>query len=172
MEKFGHKEAGKTQYEIRIKEQYNFYMLADTDMNQSLNTLKIIRRYKKRDVINALIRDVVVIYSRPFTNCKGNHIPRHKLDKNKFVPKNLHALHEKIIRYRNQIFAHTDLTARKPTLGRLQIGSSHRYAMSFRGFSPNDFEHDLPRIEEAIRMVKENISSKLRDIEKKLDLIE
>jgi hypothetical protein len=157
---------------VKIIEQYNFYMLADTDMNRALNTLKTIRRYKKKDVINALIRDIIVIYSKPFTNCKGTHIARHRLDKDEFVPISLHALHEKIMKYRNQIFAHTDLTARKPRLGRLQVGSGYRYGIAFRGFSPSDFEKDLPRIEETIRKVKEKISTKLRDIEKKLDLIE
>jgi hypothetical protein len=157
--------------QLKIKEQYCFYMLAETDMNQAPNSLKIIRRYKKKDVINALIRDVVVTYSRPFSNCKGIHIATHRLDKDKFVPQNLHALHEKITKYRHQIFAHTDLTARKPTLARFPIGSCYRPAMSFKGYSPRDFENDLPRIEEIIHKVQENISRKMRAIWKKLDLI-
>jgi hypothetical protein len=158
--------------EVKIIEQYNFYMLADTDMNQALNTLKLIRRYKKKDVINALIRDVVVTYSRPFTYCKGNYKTKYMLDKDEFVPKKFHALHEKIIRYRHQVFAHTDLTLRKPRLGRLQFGSGNRYAMSCKIISPRDFENYLPKIGETIHQVKENIFTKLRDIEKELDSIE
>ncbi len=83
------------------------------DFESALYTLKVLRRYKKKDVRYALIRDVIVTYSRPFTESKGFNIAKDFCGA-KFDDKDMKELHDELLSLRKELFAHTDLTYKNP----------------------------------------------------------
>jgi len=94
-------------------EKYYFYRLYSIDLDSTKHSLCVLKRYRREDVRHCLLRDIVVSYARPFSGNKGQDIPKHKLTK-KVVPRNLCQLHDDLIKLRNQLFAHTDYTYRRP----------------------------------------------------------
>lgn len=89
----------------KLFEQYKFYRLYDHDFDAAIHTLKILKRYRRPDVRNALLRDIIITYARPFSISKGDKIPKHILPA-KFVPSQLRKLHNELFDLRNQLFAH------------------------------------------------------------------
>ena len=94
-------------------EQYYFYRLYSIDLDNTKHILRILKRYRRKDVRYCLLRDIVVSYCRPFSGNKGKKISTHTLNK-KVVPKELCILHDELVEIRNQLFAHTDYTYRQP----------------------------------------------------------
>jgi|GEM_PF-4098680 len=67
-------------------EKYYFYRLYSIDLDSTKYSLRVLKRYRRKDVRHCLLRDVVVSYVRPFSGNKGQVIPKHKLTK-KVVPR-------------------------------------------------------------------------------------
>ena len=94
-------------------EQYKFLRLHSIDMDTALGTLKILKRYRRDDIKVALLRDIAVVYSRPFSLNKGMK-GKHCLSEKKYVPAEYRDLHSKLLDLRNKQFAHTDVTFHDP----------------------------------------------------------
>ncbi len=148
-------------------EQYQFYRLCDIDLDTAIHTLKILKRYKKADVRNAILRDIIVTYARPFSKNKGHKIPNHKLP-DKFVPLQKKDLHKELIYLRNKLFAHTDLPYKNPRVAKWDFGQYKRYPMSFRGFEYKKLHRRIDEITDLIFTVQKELQSKIREIQKNL----
>lgn len=102
------------------EEKYVFYNLATADFYEASGCLDAIKQYKQGLTKTTMVKNAIIAYSRPFLECKGIYIKKHRLPI-KVVPKNHRVLHKKVLHYRNCIIAHTDLANRKPKLVKYYI---------------------------------------------------
>jgi hypothetical protein len=148
-----------------ILEKYKFLRLYDMDFESALHTLKVLRRYKKKDVRYALIRDVIVTYSRPFTESKGFNIGKDFCGA-KFDDKDMKELHDELLRLRKELFAHTDLTYKNPKVRNWSTDTYKWFPMSFKGFDYKTLEDKLPEIKRLIEHVQKQNRLKISEHEK------
>lgn len=145
-------------------EQYYFYRLYSIDLDTAKHILRVIKRYRRKDVRYCLLRDLVVSYSRPFSGNKGKEMRSHVLTK-KVVPKELRPLHTELLELRNQLFAHTDYTYRRPKVANWSTDSHKWFPMSFRGYDYNKLDIRLSEIENLLMAVEKNLQAKIDKIE-------
>jgi len=145
------------------KEQYYFYRLYSIDLDEAKHILRVMKRYRRKDVRYCLLRDLVVIYCRPFSGNKGDKISKHVLTK-KVVPKYLRSLHDELVNLRNQLFAHTDYTYRRPKVANWSTDSYKWFPMSFRGFDYNKLDARVSEIHQLVTEVEGNLQGKIDKI--------
>ena len=141
-----------------------FYRMVTGDLDEAYRSLKITRRYRKADVIIALVRDAIVAYARPFSCNKGKFAKKLSLSK-KDVPKSLQDFHEKVIDFRNQVFAHSDIPFRGPRLGRLQLDSGYIYPISLKGLYYEELVSYIEPLKQLILEVHGSVVEKIKRIE-------
>mgnify|MGYP001563271340 CR=1 FL=1 len=145
-------------------EHYKFYRLYDIDLDSALHTLNILRRYKRPDIRNVLLRDIIITYARPFSGNKGNNIPKHTLTL-KFVPLEQRNLHAELMNLRKQLFAHTDLTYRNPRIANWSSEKRRWFPMSFRGYDYGSLNKRIDDITNLISSVHYELRKRIREIE-------
>lgn len=145
------------------KEQYYFYRLYSIDLDDAKHILRILKRYRRKDVRYCLLRDLVVTYCRPFSGNKGDKIPKHILTK-KVVPKDLHSLHDELVNLRNQIFAHTSYIYKRPKVANWSTDAYKWFPMSFRGFDYNKLDSQVSKIGQLVTAVEKNLQEKIDKI--------
>lgn len=145
-------------------EKYCFLRLHSIDMDTALHTLKLIKRYKRDDIRIALLRDLAVIYARPFSGNRGEKIPKHTLSEI-HVPKSAKTIHKKLLELRNCQLAHADLSFHKPKVLRWRADGGNTYPMSFKAFDYQGLLRQLSPIEALITSVEANISSEVKSYE-------
>jgi len=150
----------------KLEEEYVFYRNATGDLTEAVSSLKMINRYKRQIAISALMKTAIIAYSRPFKTCKGKY-GRYKI-KDSIIPNNFTALHQKIIKYRDQIFAHHDIPIRKPTLHKWQMKNKTRYPITFKGFYAKDFSHEINNMKQLIKELLNLLNIHIGELEKKL----
>lgn len=146
-------------------EKYYFYRLYSIDFDAAKHALRILKRYRRKDIRYCILRDIVVSYVRPFSVNKGKLIPKHKLTK-KVVPKRLRSLHDGLMDVRNQLFAHTDYRYRKPKVANWSTADRKWFPMSFRGYDYAKLDKRIPQIEKLVNEVENNLQEKIDKIEK------
>jgi hypothetical protein len=146
-------------------EQYKFLRLHSVDMDTALGTLKMLKRYRRDDIKVALLRDIAVIYSRPFSVNRGMKGKRSPLEK-KYVPVEHRELHGKLLDLRNKQFAHTDVTFHDPKFMKWKGDKGVAYPMSFKTFDYLGLLRNLKKIEVLIKSVESNINTAAREYEK------
>ena len=145
-------------------EQYKFLRLHSVDMNTALATLKMLKRYRRDDIKVVLLRDVAVIYSRPFSGNRGNLV-KHHLSEKKYVPTQYRDLHSKLLDLRNKQFAHTDVIFHDPKFMKWQGEKGVAFPMSFKSFDYIGLLRDLKNVEALIKSVESNINKAAREYE-------
>lgn len=148
-------------------EKYYFYRLYSIDLDSTKYSLRVLKRYRRKDVRHCLLRDIVVSYACPFSDNKGQDIPKHKLTK-KVVPRNLRQLHDDLIKLRNQLFAHTDYTYRRPKVANWSTASQKWFPMAFRGYDYAKLDSRVSEIESLVKVVEENLQAEIDKIEEKI----
>lgn len=143
-------------------EEYKIFRLYSMDFGEVLHTFKVLRRYKKKDIRCVLIRDIIIAYCRPFTESKGDKGKKHRLS-SKAVHPNMKDLHKKLLDLRHQLFAHTDLTYKKPKVAKW---SDKLFIMSFKGFDYKTIENELSKIKQLIEYAQEWVNNSISDYEK------
>ena len=148
-------------------EQYYFYRLYSIDLDDSKHILRVLKRYRRKDVRYCFLRDLVVSYCRPFSGNKGKKISKHVLIK-KVVHKGMRTLHDEMVELRNQLFAHTDYTYRQPKVANWSTDSYKWFPMSFRGYDYNKLNRRIPEISKLVDAVEKNLQAKIDTIEENL----
>ena len=148
-----------------IERQYKFYRLYRMDFEQAIHTLKIMKRYKKKDVRFTLLRAFVISYACPFSGNKDNLNKNHYLEA-KFVPKSQSKLHKELLNLRNQLFAHTDLTFFNPKFAKWTTKKQNLFPMSFRGFDYNKLDAKFPKLLKLAKTLLMTIEDEITTIEK------
>jgi hypothetical protein len=143
----------------RVFEQYAFYRLASMDMDAAHNSLHLWHKNKNLVMRDILFRDAVISYMRPFSGSKGIYGGGYKIS-DKDVPVKYLKLHGKLDSLRNQLFAHTDITARKPGFTVWGFGRGAP-PMTFKGDSYNSLYRQIHDIWELVVGVKKNIDVRL-----------
>ena len=134
-------------------ETYCFLRLYSGDLNDCRHTLRIIRRYRKADVRFALIRDLAVTYSRPFSVNRGKVIQKHVL-KLKHVPSAHRKMHDRLLELRNCQFAHSSLEFHNPKVAKL----GNVFAMSRKSVGFEYLDQSLAEIEALIIAVETSVN--------------
>jgi hypothetical protein len=154
-------EVGKVAFE-----RYCFLRLYSIDLDTALQSIKVIRRYKRADVLYPLLRDIAVTYARPFSGNNGEHIRSHTLSLRNHVPSLSRGLHNELIRLRMQQFAHTDIKFYRPKVAKFQGAKAPWFPMAFKGYDYGALLGQLTQIEELIREVGQSIRSELASFER------
>jgi hypothetical protein len=148
------------------EEKYVFYRFASGDMLQALSHLKQLSRYRKNSPRHAFLLQAVLSYCRPFKRCYGKH-DNYKLPES-FVPEKQIPLHKEISKWRDQVFAHTDLNIRRPRLKRWRTPTGNILPIQFKGFSPSILEKNIPQFRELIDTVRTKVDQHIYILESKL----
>jgi len=146
-------------------EKYYFYRLYSIDLDTVKHSLCIIKRYRRKDVRYCLLRDIVVSYSRPFSGNKGVAWKNHTLKKKEVVPKHLRTLHDDLFNARNQLFAHTDFTYRRPKVAKWRMLGRKWFPMAFRGYDYDKLDARVTEIETLVKSVAENLQTEINKME-------
>jgi len=137
------------------EEEYVFYRFASGDMVNALSCLKSIQRYKKYSTRHAFIFQAVLSYCRPFKSSNGKH-GKYKLSKS-FVQDDYMELHKELEKFRDKVFAHTDLNVRSPVLKRWKAGNIDMLPIQFKHLSPSIFNKRIAEINELVTKVMNRI---------------
>jgi len=99
------------------QEQYIFKFLSIYDMDKVEKSLDAMSVSLDEYVKEALFRDAVVSYMRPFSGNRGIHIKRGLRLHVEIIPTELEAAHKEVEEIRDQLFAHNDLSYQNPSFG-------------------------------------------------------
>ena len=91
------------------QENYAFMHLSLSDMERVLNSIRMIEGTTDEYLKDALFRDAVISYVKPFSRNRGEFNEILQLQQN-LVPKELQDEHEEIKGIRDKLFAHNKLT--------------------------------------------------------------
>lgn len=134
-------------------ETYCFLRLYSGDLSDCRRTLRMIRRYRKKDVRYKLIRDLAVTYSRPFTGNRGKVIKKHFLPL-KHVPSAHRKMHDRLLELRNCQFAHSSLEFHNPKVAKI----GNNFAMSRKGVCYEYLDQSLAEIESLVIAVEASVN--------------
>lgn len=148
-------------------EKYSFLKIYTIDFDSASHLFKVLKRYKRKDVRYSLLRDIVVTYARPFSQNKGTLLRNHSLPL-RLVPKNCRPLHNLLIKVRNQLFAHTDLSYRSPQIVNWSKKGEPRFPMAFRGFNYDQLDSRVDEINSLVQQVDFKLKEETYKIEKAL----
>jgi hypothetical protein len=151
----------------KLEEEYAFYSFAKDDLIEAFSSLKAITKYKRNIAVSALVKVAVISYSRPFKNCRGKYKACYKLQ-NDIIPDQYKSLHQKIITYRDQIFAHTDIDVRRPDIKKFKIENKTSIAITYRGFSSKDFLHEIEKMKKLIECIVSSLQQHVDEIKNEL----
>jgi hypothetical protein len=113
----------------------------------------MIRRYRKTDVRYALLRDLAVTYSRPFSGNSKKVKGKHSLPP-EFVPPKHKKMHQRLFDLRNYQFAHSSMKFHDPKLTKL----GNVVAMSRKSVDFAYLNRSLSDIEQLVTSVESNIN--------------
>jgi len=99
-----------------LEEEYVLSRMATGDFDQAKRSLLMVKRYKRPEVIIALIKDAIISYSRPFSSNRGGFRKKKLKIGNDVIPNDQRKFHNKILMIRNNLVAHTNLKYRNPKL--------------------------------------------------------
>ena len=143
--------------DAKIKEYYAFMRLADSDFDSARRSIKSLSRVRHPDTVSAIIRDSLISYARPFTGNRGIIKKKNLRLLESLVPEKMLEAHKKIMDVRNQIVAHTDVSYRKPMVGKIKGKSSKLYPISYKGF----YYEDLLKLPNILEPLIKELGSKL-----------
>lgn len=106
------------------EEKYVHFVSCIENLNEAWRILQDIIENKDNPLARAAFQFLLIEYSKPYKESRGNAKSRHKLD-DTHVPDEHKALHKRILDFRDQVNAHTDLTIKEANLivARLSDGS-------------------------------------------------
>src|SRR5678815_1183851 len=91
------------------EESFVFLRFADGDISEALLILEELASAKTEFLRVCLLKQAAVSYIRPFKLCRGS-FGKHKLAAKHYVPPGTRELHEEVVGFRDEAFAHTDLS--------------------------------------------------------------
>jgi len=132
------------------EEQYVFYRMALSDIQSAKRVCDLALKQTDNELKYSMIRDAIVIYCRPFSRCNGK-FGSHKLDKHISDQLDL-SIHRRLIQWRDQIIAHSDIDVRDPKLHCWTNLRGNTYPIVFTGF----YGSNMPK-EEDIKSICEKL---------------
>lgn len=143
------------------EEGYFFFSMYAIDLDSALKSIKLIRRYRRQEVREALLRDATIAYVRPFSLNRGR-LGKHELSSKHIVPKHMRALHAELVKLRSSQFAHTDLTFYDP---KSVLYGKGRPDLVFKGSDYNALLEKLSDIEDLVKAVESAVIDRIVEYE-------
>jgi hypothetical protein len=152
-------------------ETYIGIRLFEHDFEMCLLTLdKALGQGKNLSIVYPLLRDAIVTYGRPFSGNRGERVKRHILKAEEWVPAEQMPLHNKLIKYRNTLFAHTDIIAKNPNLGYWEkLFERGEFVMNFKATRYEELRDELPQIHALALTMLAKLREKLKEYEEKFE---
>lgn len=145
---------------MKEEERFSFYVhFASASLEDAKRSLLLLIDRQSNDppIQMPLLRDAFTCYSRPFKYSHGRLGLKFRLEDDVGTP-SPKEVHEKVIRDRDQLYAHCDLSAKDPRVSKLGIG------LKGVGFYWNDYVTILPALknvfDSALALVQSYIESK------------
>lgn len=145
-------------------EQCAFYRLCESDFISAYNSIDLMKKYSQQEIQHVFLRDMAVSYARPFSGSNGTENSKYVLKKI-FIPRQYLDMHKEIMIMRNQIFAHTDLTYKKPKISDFGSKNTKWFPMSFRGCSYDKLFAEVDAISALIKDIQDNLRKEITRME-------
>lgn len=156
------------EYDITAEEaeELEFVWLYSIDLNSAQHIFRTIRKHTRdndqdKGLRYWLLVALVVTYMRPFSTNRGKVLNRQSLNKKDVVPPDLEDLHDRLENYRNQQFAHTDVSYYNPGIGNLGTADKPWWTMSLKGQDFEYLDRNLQRIGNLIQTVEGKVKALL-----------
>lgn len=150
-------------------EDYCFYRLYSIDFNSARNSVRLVRRYRRKDIRYCVLSEVTVTYARPFSANRGRLWRSHRLPET-IVPGKFQTLHAELMKLRNEAFAHTDLGFRRPRLARWATKSRPIYPMSFANPDFAALDHRVDDVEQLVMAVESVVNAWAKAFEERFEV--
>lgn len=155
------KKDAHTDLKDKVEQDYVFLRFSLTDIGQARRSLAMIRRYRRPDVIDALVRDTVIAYSRPFMKSNGP-FGINILKCGDVVPRDQRPLHKKAITLRNKVVAHKDLAPLNPALSRWGQKPNHSYVIRLSTGPTTELTSLARELPDLVDAVYDRLQGKIR----------
>lgn len=133
--------------------------------------LYCLKFYKEKEIAYVFLRDAIVWYAKPFTKSYGKFKKIHKISKEQFVNKMYFSLHDTLLLNRKSFFAHTDISAKAPDLAAMETPEGTVFVTQVRRVQYEELYNEIPRIKESIYYIKNELISKIREVEKMFTVV-
>jgi len=117
-----------------IEERYVLSHLSLIDMDRVSRSIDFLSTTVDEHLREALFRDAVVSYAKPFSDNRGVFTKRGLRISDKNIPSDLKAAHLAIIRLRDKLFAHMDLDVQTPELNHFEINGEMHHPFTVAGY--------------------------------------
>ena len=151
-------------------EDYLFLRMYSVDLRTASYSMGVLSRTEAADARECILRDIVVTYARPFSGNRGTTARSHRLldllpD---VITEERKTLHEKLMRFRDQLFAHTDLEAYKPKPVKWERDGHVTFPMTFWGLDYVGLEAQVEELWDLIETVKATVDEEVRRLQSSL----
>jgi len=144
------------------EEQFVHFVSSTDILNKARRILREIKRHKDHPLVSPAFQFAIVEYSKPYMvsysaelNEKGK--PKHKFSlDDKFIPANFLELHERLLKARNQIHAHDDLSVKEAKLY-VTKGAQGKVVGAIQ--NKTICTEELNRIDEIIELVEKTLDN-------------
>lgn len=147
-----------------IEEGYVLRHLACIDMARTLRSLDYLNELKDEYLREALFRDAVVSYVKPFSDNKGVHTKKGLKINEKGVPKELKAAHTEIVGIRNELFAHMDIKRQMPQLDVYEIDGEKHPNFTVTGYEKVYADHLIEPLKQLAKAVQSHLMEEMDTI--------
>lgn len=148
-------------------EHYLFLCLYQIDLITAMGVVETLKHVTDGRVRLSLFRDIIVTYARPFSGNRGRTTSKHRL-KRSSVPTEYRGLHDTLIRYRQTLFAHSDLKAYNPRVSMFEAAGEMQFPMTFWLLDYDTLEECLPELESLIQGVYDALEVEIERIQSTL----
>lgn len=150
-----------------IEEAYVFRQLSLIDMKRAQRSLEYVADTTDEHLREALFRDAVVSYAKPFSDNRGIHVKKGLRLKEKGIPAELKATHAEIIRIRNELFAHMDLPRQAPRMDEYKVGGKRATSFTVAGYGKVYTEHLIQPLKQLTKAVHNQLLREMMEIKQK-----
>jgi hypothetical protein len=108
--------------------------LALIDMERVQKSIEYLRTTNDEYLRSVLFRDAVISYAKPFTNNRFSDQSKGLRIGNNHVPRELADAHKEVLALRDELIAHTDMTAQKPAVEKYTDEVGYNFSMTVSGY--------------------------------------
>ena len=148
-----------------IEERYVLSHLSLIDMERASRSIEYLATTVDDHLREALFRDAVVSYAKPFSDNRGVFTKKGLRISEKGIPQELKVVHLEVIRVRDKLFAHIDLDVQNPELTHFEINGEMHHPFSVTGYGKVFAEHLVEPLGKLARAVHAHLMQELRSIE-------
>ena len=141
------------------KQRYALHHLALLDMERVVSSMDLLASFDDKHVREALFRDAVVSYAKPFSNNRGLAGSGGLRVDDSYISVSLRSVHKEVLALRNQLFAHMDIDRQAPDVSVELIDGEKEVIFSVTGYGRVFTEHLI----EPLRALAEHAHSSFMD---------